>query len=410
MFRSLFLFVLLSFSGYAQKGHPKINTKASQIDSLLWDLDQLSNAPEVKWIDRAGTVQSLLYKGVDYEGHATQIFAYYSNPALLKGKPTGKSKFPGVVLIHGGGGKAFKEWVEKWAADGYAAIAMDLSGNGPDGKKLELPGADQSNENKFEKIESANLKDVWSYQAVAASILAHSFLLSLPEVDKSKTCVTGISWGGYLTCIVGSLDNRFKAAAPVYGCGFYDESDVFKVSLNNLSLAGKNRWMRYFDPSAYLRFAQPEFIFVNGNKDRFYNVLPYSKTCNLIPENKRTVLLLPNMYHSHPHGWEPHEIRYFFESVINDNAPLAKVGKAIANGTEITAGYHAPVSLWSADFYYSNDTLSDNEKRIWAKQKVIIDKEKQILTTAKPVDGYKYGFFYLRDHRNLSASSEFIFP
>ena len=44
--------------------------------------------------------------------------------------------------------------------------------------------------------------------------------------------MTGISWGGYLTCLVASLDSRFIAAAPVYGCGFYDESDVFKQNLN----------------------------------------------------------------------------------------------------------------------------------------------------------------------------------
>ena len=30
---------------------------------------------------------------------------------------------------------------------------------------------------------------------------------------------TGVSWGGYLTCIASSLDPRFAFAAPVYGCG-----------------------------------------------------------------------------------------------------------------------------------------------------------------------------------------------
>jgi len=29
--------------------------------------------------------------------------------------------------------------------------------------------------------------------------------------------VTGISWGGYLTCIVAGIDDRLKAAVPVYG-------------------------------------------------------------------------------------------------------------------------------------------------------------------------------------------------
>lgn len=407
----ILILLLFSFPAHSQKkGDLIINTKAVPLDNLLWDLDKLSKAPEVEWLDRKSKVNTLLYKGPDYEGHSTQVFAYYSNPDLLMGRPVGKNKFPGIVLIHGGGGTAFKEWVEKWAAEGYSAIAMDLSGIGEDGKKLVQAGADQGHKSKFEKIEGHDLRDVWSYQAVAASILAHSFLLNQPEVNTAKTCVTGISWGGYLTCIVGSLDNRFKAAVPVYGCGFYDESDVFKRSLDALSLENKNKWMRYFDPSVYLPFSQAQFCFVNGNKDKFYNVIPYSKTYNLVPESQRTVLLLPDMKHSHEWGWEPHEIRYFTESVLNGKPSLTRLGKIANDGSQLSTTFVSPVTLWSAEFHFSNDTLSDNESRVWLKQKVAIDRNKKTLSTAVPKEGFKYGFFHVKDHRNVSASSAFIFP
>ncbi len=410
MRKSILFFLLLAMQAYAQNKVPRIDAKVIKVDNLLWDLEKLSKAPRVEWLDRKSKVNELHYSGTDYEGHPTQVFAYYSNPDLIMGRPTSKSKFPGVVLIHGGGGKAFKEWVEKWAAEGYAAIAMDLSGMGPDGKKLVNAGADQSNENKFEKLEKGDIKDVWSYQAVAAGILAHSFLLNQPEVDPSRTCVTGISWGGYLTCIVGSLDNRFKAAVPVYGCGFYDESDVFKISLAAISGESRQKWMHYFDPSTYLPFARAQFCFVNGNKDRFYNVIPYNKTYNLVPESQRTVMLIPDMKHSHQWGWEPHEIRYFTESVLNGKTPLTKIGKPTFEDGRIRTTYDAPVSLWSAEFYFSNDTLSSNESRVWVKQKVNIDRDKKTLSTTVPQEGYKYGFFYVRDHRNVYASSAFIFP
>jgi dienelactone hydrolase len=405
----LFLILVNSAGSFAQKIKvPQIDATLIKTDSLLWDLHALSKAPVVKWLDKTSRVHSLLYQGTDYEGHSTQVFAYYSNPDILNGRKSGKTKFPGVVLIHGGGGQAFKEWAEKWASEGYAAIAMDLSGNDADQKKLANGGADQSNENKFEKIEQSSLKDVWSYQAVAASILAHSLLLSFPEVEKEKTCVTGISWGGYLTCIVGALDNRFKAAAPVYGCGYYDESDVFSVPLNRLSPAGRQRWMRFFDPSAYLSFAQPKFLFVNGNKDKHYNVVPYDKTYRLIPENKRTVLLLPEMRHSHPHGWQPHEIRYFFENVLFGKSPLANVENVTIGAEKITAKLNGPVSVWTADFYYSNDVTSDNESRKWSKQRATVDSKSGTLSTAIPKEGFKYGFFHVLDHRNLSGSSTFM--
>ena len=173
--KRLFLFFLL----FAQPGFvhnktvPLIDTSLVKVDYLLCDLKMLSKAPEIEWINKKGNIYTLLYKSVDYEGSPTQVFAYYSNPDLIMGKKQGNGKFPGVVLVHGGGGKAFKEWVEKWAADGYAAIAMDLSGNDGDGKKLGQAGADQSEVNKFQKIEKGNLRNVWSYHAVASVIIAH---------------------------------------------------------------------------------------------------------------------------------------------------------------------------------------------------------------------------------------------
>lgn len=160
---------------------PIIDAGSISLDDLLWNLDELSTPPDVKWLDQGGTVQSLLYTSVDYKGNRTEVFAWYSNPDLIMGRPSSGKKFPGVVLVHGGGGKAFKEWVERWAADGYAAVAMDLSGNGPDGEKVVNPGPEQSSYNKFGSIENGNLKDVWSYHAVASVILAHSFLSHIPK-------------------------------------------------------------------------------------------------------------------------------------------------------------------------------------------------------------------------------------
>ncbi|WP_439585117.1 alpha/beta hydrolase family protein [Dyadobacter bucti] len=403
------LLLFLTTFGYAQKPQvPAINTNPFKIDSLLWDLKVLSIAPEVKWTTADGPVRTLLYKSVDYEGKPTEVFAYYSNPDIVSGKKSGQ-KFPGMVLIHGGGGKAFKEWVEKWANEGYAAIAMDLSGNGPDGKKIGLPGPDQSNENKFEKIETANIRDVWTYHAVASGILAHSLLLSLPEIDKNRTAVTGISWGGYLTCIVGSLDNRFKAAVPVYGCGFYDESDVFKVPLDKLSMDSKKRWMKFFDPSVYLPYASSPFFFINGNKDKHYNVIPYHKTYSLV-KARGEVCIIPEMRHSHEAGWEPKEIKFFVDGIVNEGPRPINVKFIVDKENELELMYETfnPNSVSMAEFYYTNDLTSTNEQRTWTKQEAKIDLKNKTISTLKPKEGYKYAFFYFKDQNGISGSSRFL--
>lgn len=404
--KKIILFFLLT-STYCWGQNQLITTKNLPAN-LLWNLKELSKPPKVEWLTTNEKVKSLLYESVTYEGKPTQVFAYYSNPDLIHGKPASKKKFPGIVLVHGGGGTAFKQWVEKWAAEGYAAIAMDLSGNGADGKKIARPGADQADTNKFDKLETNDPKDVWTYYSVSSILLAHSFLLNLPEVDASRTAVTGISWGGYLTCLVGSLDNRFKAAVPVYGCAYYDQSDVFKHSVNRLTPATRAKWMQHFDPSSYLPYAKPQFLFVNGNKDKFYNVVPYDKTYKLIPESQRSVCIIPDMKHSHDWGWEPHEIRYFIESVLNQSSPLPKVGSVSEKDGQLSATYTSPVSMWSAEFYYTNDTTSTNEERVWIRKGARINAAKQTISCPVPPEGFKYGFFYFKDHRNISASSEFV--
>jgi dienelactone hydrolase len=408
--RNLLLLLLLFCSaGFAQNTHSSlIDASLVKVDDLLWDLKALSKSPEIEWAPITGNVRSLLYKSVDYEGKTTQVFAYYSNPDLLMGRKASGKKFPGVVLVHGGGGRAFKEWVEKWAADGYAAIAMDLSGNDGDRKKLAFAGADQIDTNKFEKIEKGDIRDVWTYHAISSVILAHSLLLNLPEVDASKTCVTGISWGGYLTCLVASLDNRFKAAAPVYGCGFYNLSEIFGQSLNHLSNENQQKWMKYFDPSSYLPFAQPPFLFINGNKDFAYGVIPCHKTYSLIGKDHRTISIIPDMRHGHNEGWAPPEIHCFFESVLNNGVPLTKIVSIHVEETEIKLTYQSPVSLSRAEFYYTNDTITPNVKRDWIMQKTSINREKHTVTIPKLKEGFKFGFFYLTDIRNISVSGEFI--
>ncbi len=52
------------------------------------------------------------------------------------------------------------------------------------------------------------------YHAIAAVVLGHSLLRSLPEVNPGQIGITGISRGGVLTCAAAGVDNRFAFAVP----------------------------------------------------------------------------------------------------------------------------------------------------------------------------------------------------
>ena len=99
-----------------------------------FDLEELSKPPAfgtAAGFNEPG-VRAVFYDSVPYRGKPTKVCAYYGLPSQevlsKEGSAESPSKFPGVVLIHGGGGNAFAEWVRLWNRRGYAAIAMDVCG------------------------------------------------------------------------------------------------------------------------------------------------------------------------------------------------------------------------------------------------------------------------------------------
>lgn len=384
----------------------RIDQQKIQIKNLLWDLKSLSDPPAFQWLKQDSVVASLLYSSVAVSGKPTRVFAYYSDPDRIAGRPPSGKKFPAVVLVHGGGGKAFPQWVALWAKSGYAAIAMDLAGKDGTGNRMEDGGPDQSNENKIMHFTSTDIRKSWSYHAVSSVILAHSLLRVFPAVRQHETFITGISWGGYLTCMVAGLDSRFKGAAPVYGCGFLGESDVFKNQLARLKPSEQKSWLDHYDPSVYLPFATMPVLFINGNKDKHYNVVPYHKTYQLVPAGQRYVCIKPNMKHGHPPGWEPVEIKRFFDQLRNEGPSLPKVLER--NETDSTITFWTAGGVVEATFYFSGQTGVLNEQREWQSIPVTSISVNGMISIRKPAAGFKYAFLQVSDAAKVSASSEFI--
>ena len=98
-----------------------------------------------------------------------------------------------MVLIHGGGGTAFEEWVRLWVDRGYAAIAMDTCGQIPVGQYGRWFRDEQGGPAGWGGLEQIDQPqtDQWAYHAVADVILAHSLIRSLPEVDAAADGFNG---------------------------------------------------------------------------------------------------------------------------------------------------------------------------------------------------------------------------
>ena len=96
-----------------------------------WDMKALAAPPKwsVQERPRSDAARAIFFTGPPFRGKATRVFAWLGVPEAKAGE-----KVPGMVLVHGGGGTAFDEWVRLWVKRGYAAIALDTCGQIPVGR------------------------------------------------------------------------------------------------------------------------------------------------------------------------------------------------------------------------------------------------------------------------------------
>ncbi|MSU35761.1 MAG: alpha/beta fold hydrolase [Pedosphaera sp.] len=399
--RAFLPFIVLAWVALALSGwvfFPGCTTVSTPRKSGLWSLDELSKAPAATWGATNGLVQELYYEGEPLQGKPTRVFAYL-------GRPTNSVSIqsPAMVLVHGGGGKAFKDWAEHWAKRGYVALAMDLAGNGPGGR-LPDGGPDQADPVKFRNFSRAEAPEMWTYHAVAAVVRGHSLLRGLPGVDKDRIGLTGISWGGYLTCIVAGIDTRFKVAVPVYGCGYLGENSAWRdKSLAEMTPEARALWLRLFDPSGYVGGVRYPILFVNGTTDFAYPMDSYQKTYRLVPVTWRHVSMAVNRPHGHI--WTFPEVDAFVGSVLRKGPPLVRVGALKVDGGRLSASLDRVTGLADTSLCYTTNS-GPWHLRKWQTVPARMDRRRVTaeLPTARPI----VAFLAIKDKAGNYVSSEHV--
>ena len=367
-----------------------------------WNLDELFKTPKVYDAPEHYTngVKACFYESVSYTGMVTRVFAYYGIPENRNGK------IPAMVLIHGGGGSAFHEWVRLWNTRGYAAIAMDtcgcVSNHGYQNHPRHAHGG-PAGWGGWTQTKNA-VTDQWPYHAVAAAIKGHSLLRSFPEVDRERIGVTGISWGGYLTCIVAPLDTRFAFAVPVYGCGSFPDIPIFGLS----ALEERERWVSLWDPLLYLPSAKMPFLWVTGSNDFAFPMNALMKSYRLL-NVPSTLCVRVRMPHGHAGpGENPAEILAFAESVVNNGNPLPKISVPSRDGRKVSVRVgQEKVVPFTAELNYTRDKGIWKE-RLWETLPAHVDAQHQRVTTELPEGTTVYYFNILLDGLVVSSEHEEI--
>ena len=301
-------------------------------------------------------IDAIFYDSV--VGEQSKVFAYIGVP---KGA-TEENPVPAVVCVHGGAGVAFSEWVKLWNDRGYAAIAMTLTGDGPDANPG--PGGSGSFVSKFlhpyaglhcwgEQAFRADLAQNSMYQNVLNVVRAHNVLRGYPGVDETKVGITGISWGGVTTTTVIGVDQRFLFAAPVYGAGYLDESETYFSNY-----FGSNKNTAEWDPANFAAQSDVPTLFVNSNSDEHFSINSTTKTAGVTKNSK---ISIHHRYgHNYTLGWGRQEIYTFADAMVKGYDPFITIsGEKVENGV-LTAKVEYPKGVSAASvttYYITTDTL-----------------------------------------------------
>ena len=394
-------------SVHALPATAKWNLKELHHTPNSWPCEAFSTRNDAKYVANGNSETTAKYvwlEGLPYKGKPTKFLACYAIPSSSDGKSV-----PAMVCVHGGNGTAYREWVELWAKRGYAAIAMDTCGSIP----VRVPGT------KFDWVSSGvggpkgwggfrnvndDVKDQWPYHAVSTVILSHSFLRAQSGVDPERIGITGLSWGGFLTCLSAAVDKRFKFAVPIYTCAFYDKCSDY--ALGRYKTYGEEKWSRWlglWDPKHYIPEISVPVMWLSGTNDKHF---PYGTLRNTFPLVKTPldIVIRPRMPHGHAAGWSPMEILAYADSFFRGGLKLPKVSQPTVAGNTVSAkfesgaGFMVPVS---AELHYT--TMDGKwEERLWRCSPAKIEGA---VAVAEMPSGVKAHFINLVFGNGLKVSS-----
>ena len=291
-------------------------------------------------------------------GEISRVFAYVGIPESA----TAENKDPAIVLVHGGGGTSFAEWVRLWMERGYVAIAPDTEGNMPQaGSYTEGAGKIRNTrggpENTQYRDSTKPVEDQFLYHGAAAAILCNTYLRNLEVVDKDKIGICGVSWGGVITSIVTGYDDRFAFSIPIYG--------TLNLTNSHGSFAGllqANPKAQIWDETDALEAIKTPILWLNGANDQFFSF--DASTKSYLQSKQGFISVINGFNHSHSSAWNREEPYRFADSVVKGGVKLIKVTKQptfedkrvdflVPNGCEL----QAIKLLTSSDSVPTKDTL-----------------------------------------------------
>ena len=243
-------------------------------------------------------------------GDQYRVFAYYGKPA----QANPKRGYPAVLLIHGGDGCAYYEWVKEWTEKGFVAIAPDFSAQYAVGEKERHEQNPLGGPAGYGSVNDFGSETPWLYFGVLSAFSALDVLCSDASVDRERLFVQGISWGGFLYLAYAAFDSRIRALSVIYSSAFISDSAWGENrGLKALSAEELNDYNAHIDPQSYLSGIRIPVFFSAGTDDGAFTVRNRKRTSDRVAGEKAFSYRL-SFPHGHVSGWSQPESGYFFHA------------------------------------------------------------------------------------------------
>ncbi len=351
--------------------------------------------------------------------------------------PKAPGKYPGMLVLHGGGGSAEIDKAIAWAQRGYVAVAPDLPGIAEPKKLTDTKGSFTSlkyGEGRWIADPDASASVI--FDAVLGAMKALDMLRAQPNVDPSRIGVVGISWGGYMTAMVcGLAGDKVRAGFALYGCGFFDLGGYGPASWKKIPDAERDKWLAILDPGRRVPNMKAAYFLAAATNDFFGYLSSAQATLDAIPGEKNH-LFAPNANHKIPvpggsvfdnkqeppftptpfqpyptpsgqnANWLAMEVPYFDYYLKGIGKPLPKVKIEKASDPLLAKlRIDAPLPLTSVQVYWAKES-TDPKTREWIALPATANST-GIYEAKLPADAADW-FALVSDDRPVTVSSDLV--
>lgn len=322
-----------------------------------------------RWEDGGCWYEKLRFTGEIADGIKTRVLA-------IRGAPVNARNVPGILHIHGGGQTLSEAWVRFWASRGYGCVSFDFCGKAYDRteytdwgplKTCNMPDAGDG------VFATQGLKSSSWYHWTLACRRALTLLGQTSGVDEYRMGIFGVSVGGTLCWMVAGADDRVKASAPIYGCGYNIDP---RRGPREAGAVDADHWYfkKILSPEAWAPYNRCPVLLLDATNDG-HGRMPTAYECLSATAGTQRIVFTPQ----YDHHIEPKQAR---------DLPLwmdwrLKQGKAFPDGPVVSVALGAkgvpmahvnvasPADVTKVEVYYS---LEDKVPmvRFWRRSKVSV--------------------------------------